>query len=174
VTSYCSRRSHTPAAATRRGRGAEGRFRARKIPDGATRGDSREVTSYWDKSDSKRHRAEVESESLRDVQMRLWGWSDMRQRDRYQTPVNGWAGNLINPPLERRPYRDEPLPVVPHTPGQPSSQFLDRRVCACIGIPDERRPCRGCACGYVTRGDAAARGAEAQPQRPEPGRGRAA
>jgi hypothetical protein len=107
------------------------------------------VTSYWDRTDGKRLRAEVESESLRELQMRLWGWSDTRQRDHYRTPVNGWAGNLINPPLERRPYRDEPLPVVQRTTGQPSPQFLDRRVYACIGIPDDRRPCRGCACGYV-------------------------
>src|SRR6516225_11658609 len=109
----------------------------------------RRGTSYWDRTDSKRLQAEVEHESLRDTQMRLWGWCDMRQRDYCRTHRNGWAGDPINPPLERRPYRDEPLPVVPHTTGEPSPQFFSRRVYACIGISDDRRPCRGCACGYV-------------------------
>ena len=85
------------------------------------------MTSYWDKTDKKRLRAEVEHESLRDMQLRLWGWCDMRQRDWLRTHRNGWAGNLINPPLERRPYRGVP-PKAQGNPKETSGKIDESRT----------------------------------------------
>jgi hypothetical protein len=60
------------------------------------------MSSFWSRYAKRIQRATDEHRSLRELQLELWGWCDMRQRDSVRTSRNGWAENLLRPPIERR------------------------------------------------------------------------
>jgi len=55
------------------------------------------MASYWDRTDAKRARIEDRKRTLREKQLEMWGWCDMRERD--------YRGRVVKP---RKPRRDAP------------------------------------------------------------------